>query len=160
MTISINRIVCFTGAALLAASLSTPVSAADPMLSTGGYAREMQTMGMMKMLDANGDHMVSESEFMDFYAATFDALDTNKDGVLDAKEWVGTKGEGSVTVGTGGYNRQLRKMKMMGMMDKDGDHKVTKEEFIGFHEAIFKAMDTKGDGMLTSATWIKKLGGN
>jgi hypothetical protein len=42
---------------------------ADPMLSTGGYARQLQNMEMMKMIDSNGDHMVTSNEFMDYYGA-------------------------------------------------------------------------------------------
>jgi Ca2+-binding EF-hand superfamily protein len=84
-------------------------------------------------------------------------LDTNKDGVIDAKEWVGVKGHQEVSLATGGYATQLRTMKMMGMMDTAGDHKITKDEFVDFHQKIFAAMDKKGDGMITAQEWAGKL---
>jgi hypothetical protein len=51
---------CTTSAGLIAATLlgalfTTAAVAADPMLSTGGYATEMHKMEMMKMLDADGN---------------------------------------------------------------------------------------------------------
>ena len=41
----------------------------------------------------------------------------------------------------------MRTMKMMKMMDTDGDHKVTKEEFMAYHEMIWKKMDKSGKGI-------------
>lgn len=50
------------------------------------------------------------------------------------------------------YTRDFRKefgtMKMMKMMDKDGDHAVTKEEFMNHMDAIFAKMDKNQDGKL------------
>jgi hypothetical protein len=140
------------GVALVA--LSSAASAAG--VGSGGES-QLHTMEMMKMVDANGDHMVSKTEFMDYYGSIFDALDTDKDGSIDAKEWVGTKGDNKISIATGGFSTQLRTMKMMGAMDADGDHKVTKEEFLKYHEGIFMAMsksgtDVDGKGWLARAT--------
>lgn len=146
--------------ALLACTVISTSASADAMLGTGGFNRELHTMGMMKMLDANGDHMVSKAEAMDYYGALFDALDTDKDGSIDAKEWVGTKGSNKLDIATGGYSTQLRTLKMMGAMDTNGDHKVTKDEFIKFQEATFAAMDKKGDGMVDAQNWLRKQTGN
>lgn len=155
MSIRIKRLIGFAGAALLTTAFSA-TSFADPMLSTGGYAREMHKMAMMKMLDANGDHMVTSEEFDDYYGKLFDELDTDHDGSVDTKEWVGVKGKSKLDLATGGYSRELRTMKMMGMMDKAGDHKITKDEFIDYHKAIFKQMDKKGDGQITPQEWLGK----
>ena len=103
--------------------------------------------------------MVSKDEFNEFYGSLFDALDTNKDGSLDAKEWVGIKGQQEISLATGGYIHQLRTMKMMGKVDADGDHNVTKEEFINYHQAIFNAMDKKGDGIIDAQNWLSKHAG-
>ena len=65
----------------LATSLLLTVSTsafADAMLTTGGYARQLQNMEMMKMLDADGNHMVTAAEADSYYNSIFDAL--NKDG--------------------------------------------------------------------------------
>ena len=147
-------------AALLSCTVISTSASADAMLGTGGFNRELHTMGMMKMLDANGDHMVSKTEAMDYYGSLFDALDTDKDGSIDAKEWVGTKGSNKLDIATGGYSAQLRTLKMMAAMDTNSDHKVTKDEFIKFQESTFAAMDKKGDGMVDAQNWLRKQTGN
>ena len=150
-------------AALIAATLlstavfSASAFSAEASLTTGGYAKQLHKMEMMKMLDANGDHMVTLDEFNSFNASTFDELDTDHDGSLDAHEWVGkTIGKQAAMVGTGGYNRELRTMKMMGKIDADGDHKVTKDEFLKHQESVFTAMDKNGDGELNPQEWLAK----
>jgi hypothetical protein len=159
MTFQYKKMAFIVGA-LLSTIVFSNLASADAMVGTGGYNREFHTMGMMKMIDANGDHMVSNSEFTDFYGSLFDTLDTNKDGALDAKEWVGTKGHQEVSLTTGGYANQLRTMKMMGKMDTDGDHTVTKDEFVGYHQAIFKAMDKSDTGSIDAQHWLGKQAGN
>ena len=132
---------------------------ADAMLSTGGYARQLQKMQMMKMLDADGNHMVTKAEFDTYYGNLFDALNKDADDSLDAKEWVGVHGSQKIDVATGGYSRELRSMKMMKMMDTDGDHKVTKAEFLAHQDLIFTKLDTTADGELAATEWIAKTFG-
>ena len=48
----------------------------------------------------------------------------------------------------------MRTMKMMKMMDADGDHKVTKEEFMHYHEMIWEKMDSKHLGYIDVNMWI------
>jgi Ca2+-binding EF-hand superfamily protein len=158
MTIQFKKMAVIVGS-LLSTVVFSNFASADAMVGTGGYNREMHTMGMMKMVDANGDHMVSQDEFTEFYGSLFDMLDANKDGALDAKEWVGVKGHSELSITTGGYANQLRTMKMMGKMDADGDHNVTKEEFLSFHEAAFKTMDKKGNGIIDAQNWLGKHAG-
>ena len=138
------------------AMISAPAISAEPMLSTGGYATQLQKMEMMKMLDADGDHMVTAAEADTYYTSIFDALDKDHDGSVDAKEWAGPTNKSKLDLTTGGYSRELRSMKMMAMMDKDGDHKVTKEEFLAGHQAIFAQMDTNGDKQLSADEWVAK----
>jgi Ca2+-binding EF-hand superfamily protein len=157
MNLQFKKVALATSVLLSIAAISLPAAADDVMLGTGGYARQMHTMDMMKMLDANGDHMVSKEEFDDYYGKVFDELDTNHDGTLDAKEWVGVAGDNKIDIATGGYSRELHSMKMMKAMDTDGDHKVTRDEFIGFHDTLFAAMDKKGDGMITAQEWAGKI---
>lgn len=161
MNFQIKNTVLIVATLLTTAVFSAPAFSAEPMLSTGGYAREMHKMEMMKMLDANSDHVVTTAEFNSYYDSIFDALDSNKDGSLDAKEWVGVKGQSKLDLATGGYSRELRSMKMMKMMDTDSDHKVTKEEFSAYHKKIYDSMDTKATGQITAQEWAGKLlGGN
>jgi len=155
MNVTTKKVVLIA-ATLLSTAVFSASASADVMLGTGGYNREMHKMEMMKMLDADGNHMVTSAEFDDYYGSIFDTLDTDKDGSIDAKEWVGVKGQTKIDIATGGYSRELRTMKMMGLMDADGDHKVTKDEFINHHKAIFTAMDKNGDGQLNPQEWLAR----
>lgn len=150
----------FNNVVLIASVLFSTAAFADTTFSTGGYARELHKMDMMKMLDADGNHMVSKAEADSFYSSLFDTLDTDKDGSIDAKEWVGTKGNQSISLATGGFSRELRTMAMMKLVDTDNDHTVSKDEFLKLNETQFTAMDTSGDGQLDPQEWLAKQTGN
>ncbi len=139
------------------AAFSSAAFSAEPMLGTGGYARQLQKMEMMKMLDANGDHMVTAAEADAYYNSVFDALNKDNDDSLDASEWAAPVGKAKIDIATGGYSRELRSMKMMKAMDTDGDHKVTREEFLNFHRAVFAHKDTTGDQQLSAQEWAANL---
>lgn len=156
MNVTTKKLACVMAALLSTVVFSAPAFSADVMLGTGGYNKQMHKLEMMKMLDADGNHMVTSAEFDDYYGSLFSALDTNGDGGVDQKEWVGVKGNNKVDIATGGYSRELRSMKMMGAMDTDGDHKVTKDEFINFHKAVFKSLDKSGDQQLDPQEWLAK----
>ena len=162
MNVTTKNVAIVVATLLSTAVFSASAFSAEPMLSTGGYARQMHKMELMKMLDANSDHMVTLDEFNSFNTGVFDELDTDHDGTLDAKEWVGkTIGEQPISLATGGYSRELRKMKMMGLMDADGDHKITKDEFLAHQQKIFSTMDKSGDQQLSAQEWVAKhVGGN
>lgn len=140
---------------LLASVLAQPAAAAD--LVTGGYSREFQQMGMMKMLDADGNHMVTTAEFNQYYTALFDTLDSNHDGKLDKSEWTGTKPVSTTSLATGGYLRELANLNMMDKMDADKDHLVTKDEFLQYQGSIFSKLDTSGDKQLDAQEYVAKL---
>ncbi|MDP8567073.1 EF-hand domain-containing protein [Methylophilus aquaticus] len=132
-------------------------SAAD--LVTGGYAREFQQMGMMKMLDADGNHMVSLMEFNQYHTAVFNELDKNHDGSLDKSEWTGTRSEKLAMMSTGGYLRELGNVAMMDAADANHDHLVTQEEFLKFQGTVFVKLDTTGDKQLDAQEFVAKLVG-
>ncbi len=141
--------------------VSTAAFADDAMLATGGYARQLQKMEMMKMLDADGNHMVTAAEADSYYNSIFDALNKDGDDSLEANEWAAPTGKSKIDFATGGYSRELRSMKMMKMMDADNDHKVTREEFLNHHRAVFARLDKSGDQELSAQEWAAKLlGGN
>ncbi|OZA05920.1 MAG: calcium-binding protein [Methylophilaceae bacterium 17-44-8] len=145
---------------LIAATLlvaTTQTLAADPMLSTGGYATQLQKLEMMKMLDADGNHMVTATEADTYYNNVFDALNKDKDNTLDAKEWAGPSKQSKLDLATGGYSRELRSMKMMEMMDTDKNHEVTREEFLNHHRAVFVQLDTSADQQIDAQEWVAKV---
>ena len=159
MTVQFKSMALVTGVLLSSAFFSAPASA-DAMVATGGYNKEIHTMAMMKMIDANGDHMVSVAEYKEYNGTLFDMLDANKDGFVDVTEWVGNDGKKEISIATGGYATQLRSMKMMGAMDANGDHKVSKPEFLTFQETVYLRMDSKSDGMVDAQSWLARQTGN
>ena len=148
----------FKKIALVAGLLLTVSSSvfAETSLTTGGYARQLQKMEMMKMLDADGNHMVTAAEADTYYGSIFDALNKDGDDSLEAKEWAGPTKNSKLDLTTGGYSRELRSMKMMRLMDTDGDHKVTRDEFLNHHRAVFAKLDTSSDKELSATEWSMK----
>ena len=140
-------------------SISASAFAADAMVGTGGYAREYQKMGMMKMLDADGNSMVSAAEADTNYGNLFDVLNKDGDDSLDAKEWTGPSKNSKLDLTTGGYARELRSMKMMKVMDADGNHEVTRDEFLTHHKNVFGMQDKSADGQIDAQEWVAKIVG-
>ena len=50
----------------------------------------------------------------------------------------------------------MRTMKMMHMMDTNNDGKVTKEEFMAYHQMIWEKMDKNHKGFMMEEDWISK----
>ena len=48
----------------------------------------------------------------------------------------------------------MRTMKMMHAMDKNKDSKVTKEEFMAYHEMIWEKMDKNHKGYMMEEDWV------
>lgn len=136
-------------------TVSTSVYA-DAMLGTGGYARQLQKMEMMKMLDADGNHIVTAAESDSYYNSVFDALNKDGDDSLEANEWKGPSKNSNLDLTTGGFARELRSMKMMRLMDADGDHKVTRDEFLNHHRAVFAKLDSSSDQEISATEWSMK----
>ena len=61
---------------------------------------------------------------------------------------------------TGGYARGLRSEKLLAKMDTDGDHMMSKAEWLAFQEKIFTMLDKKKTGMLDAKAFVDKTGGN
>ena len=156
MTLQLTKLALATGLLL---SISASAFAADAMVGTGGYAREYQKMGMMKMLDADGNSMVSAAEADTYYGSLFDVLNKDGDNSLDAKEWTGPSKNSKLDLTTGGYARELRSMKMMKVMDADGNHEVTRDEFLTHHKNVFGMQDKSADGQIDAQEWVAKIVG-
>ncbi len=50
----------------------------------------------------------------------------------------------------------MRTMKMMHMMDTNNDGKVTKDEFMAYHQMIWEKMDKNHKGFMMEEDWITK----
>ncbi len=106
-------------------------------------------------LDVNGDGKVSREEFPGPDEA-FQRLDRNHDGVLDEKDLLGPDGErgpdnrgAAGRDGGPGARMRERMREQLHAMDKDGDGRVSKEEYTG--RIPFERLDRNGDGFLDPA---------
>jgi Ca2+-binding EF-hand superfamily protein len=96
-------------------------------------------------MDRNGDGKVSRDEFTGV-PGNFDRLDINKDGFITRNELTGAVGAGPGTR-AGTPNRALLRERLQAM-DKDGDGKVSREEYTG-EPALFDRHDTNKDGFIS-----------
>jgi EF-hand domain pair len=140
-------------AALLVASLAH----ADDMVSfaTGGYARGLRTMAEMHKIDTDGDGTVSKAEWLAYQEKVFAALDKNKTGVVDEKEFLNPSSD-MATFATGGYARGLQTKAMMHKIDTDGDGTVSHDEFIAYQSKVFDMMDKNKNGSLGPQEFLGK----
>lgn len=134
---------------LAAAVICAPLASAEDMASfaTGGYSRGLRTMDEMHMIDTDKDGTVSKKEWIAYQEKVFAALDKDKEGLVDEKEFLSPSKE-MASLATGGYARGLQTREMMHKIDKDGDGKVSHDEFIGYQNEVFDMMDTAKKGML------------
>jgi hypothetical protein len=140
-------------AGLLVASLAH----ADDMVSfaTGGYARGVRTMAEMHKIDTDGDGEVSKAEWLAYQEKVFAALDRNKTGEVDEKEFLSPSSD-MATFATGGYARGLQTKAMMHKIDTEGDGKVSHDEFIAYQSKVFDMMDKNKNGSLGPQEFLGK----
>ena len=143
----------------LTALTYSPRASADDMSSfaTGGYAKGLRTMAMMHMMDTNKDGMVSKDEWTTYQEKVFAAMDTDKSGSIDEKEFMGSSNQ-AVTFATAGYARGLRTHEMLKKLDSNGDGKVSHDEFLSYQQKVFEMLDTGKKGMVGPTDFIRKGG--
>lgn len=107
---------------------------ADVSFSTGGYNTSVTK-------SAGPDHK-----------QLFKQLDSNENGTLEAKEWIGTNADPDVMFSSGGYNREMR-MKM-------ADKSINLDEFIMLQMPVSKAMNKSAEMELDPQQWLSRQTGN
>ena len=144
-------------AILVAALVYAPFASADDMASfaTGGYARGLRTMSEMHKIDTDGDGSVSKAEWLAYQEKVFAALDKDKTGNVDEKEFLGPSTE-MASFATGGYARGLQTKAMMHKIDTDGDGKVSHDEFIAYQTKVFDMMDADKSGTLSPREFLAR----
>lgn len=143
--------------------------AGDPM-GTATVTRaeaEAKATAMFARLDANGDGKLDQADREAMIAKRFDAMDTNHDGQLSKQEFIaahqamheGHGMEGPPMAGPGrmgpgmmghGMHPGMGGMGPMGAMaDTNGDHAISRDEFVAAALKRFDAADANHDGKLT-----------
>jgi Ca2+-binding EF-hand superfamily protein len=90
--------------------------------------------------DTNGDGVITREEFHAARERLFDRLDRNGDGFLD-------KDDGSRRL-AGRQKAQERLAELVTQLDKDGDGRVSKSEFVDGPTPLFDGADTDHNGEL------------
>jgi Ca2+-binding EF-hand superfamily protein len=111
----------------------------------------MMVDASMKMMDTNGDGMVSMDERAAASSAMFKAADTNADGMLSAEEMLASSVKEKTDMGMTADPDKTKMMvtKKIAMMDADKDGMVSMAEAEASSKAMFTAGDTNADGMLS-----------
>jgi Ca2+-binding EF-hand superfamily protein len=103
----------------------------------------------MALVDSNRDGLVSADESAAWHEGVFAAFDSDDDEMVTREEYLaGHMGPG---YGAGPRAAQTapRKEARFKEMDKNGDGKLTLDEFLGYAAARFKLADADGDGKVT-----------
>jgi hypothetical protein len=104
-------------------------------------------------LDANGDGVVSASEFEKVGRQRFQRMDENHDGLIDRAEIVLIRQRIADRMKDRGPRPAVagKRPDMIAGMDTDKDGEITLAEVTAAQKARFKKADKNGDGMLDEA---------
>ncbi|MBE7203409.1 MAG: EF-hand domain-containing protein [Parafilimonas terrae] len=121
----------FAAAALAVSTLAVPAAMAKPV--SGASA--------VKMIDTDNDSTVDMKEVEAVASATFDRLEKDADGTLDARELKGRLSPAGVK-----------------QADPDSDGTLDKKEYLAAVGERFKLADPDGDGTLDAKELNSKAG--
>jgi Ca2+-binding EF-hand superfamily protein len=137
-----TKFMAFTRSILVAPAVALCLSGCVGVAARAASAPRQPDMGqMLQNADANGDGVVTRAEFADARNKMFSRLDRNGDGYL-SKDDVPHRMLGRRE---GAGNRMDE---MMSLFDKDGDRRISRDEFVQGPALSFDRADTNHDGTL------------
>lgn len=101
-------------------------------------------LDQLEKADTNGDGSISRQEFVANRETQFTRLDRNHDGFM-------TQGDIPRMVKRRRPESGASIDQMIAALDKDGDGKVSRDEFVNGPAPVFNLADKDGDGVVTKA---------
>lgn len=95
---------------------------------------------MLEKADADGDGNITKAEFTDARAKIFARLDRNGDGYLTKDDVPSFAARRNANGG------RLQQAQLM--LDKDGDGRISRDEFVNSPSLLFDRADTNHDGVV------------
>ena len=107
---------------------------------------------MARIVDENGDGVISGDEAAASYEGLFESMDADGNGMLTNDEYMAARmGAGAGEVFYGSRNQQMQERERNGFktMDTNGDGKVSQREFMVACRERFQTSDLDKDGKVT-----------
>jgi Ca2+-binding EF-hand superfamily protein len=104
---------------------------------------------MFRELDTNGDRKLEFSEIEAARARLFDRLDVDRNGVLDPQEIQAAADRAKSAKGAGAGVQLADLQQRKAMMDRNGDEKISRDEFADFLPDRLVKADADGDQALS-----------
>ena len=105
--------------------------------------RKPDFLKLLERADANGDGTITAAEFTDARAKMFTRLDRNNDGYLTKDDTP------RLALRRSGNGERMQDMLLM--LDKDGDGRISRDEFVNSPSLLFQRADTNHDGAIDQA---------
>lgn len=126
-----------------AGSLPVRAKPVPPVTANPAAAKPLASFAGM---DADGDGAVSSAEHARAAQTMFQMMDGDRDGTV-------TVAEMDAAQAAIGDSRALSSEKKIGLLDADGDAKLTLAEYVAGSNALFAEMDANKDDRLDRAEW-------
>ena len=145
------------GLALLAtgAAYAQTYGTASTDIWSTDFQKAFMTEKMMHMMDMSHKGMVSKEDYDHYMGKVFDMMDRKHRGMLDESDYTAVDAQaGSSNIWTADFQKTLRSLAMMHMIDKSGKGMVSKADFMAHMDKIFDMLDKNHDGMLEANEFI------
>jgi len=156
IALALGTAAALAGGAALAQQGMARMGPHDPFGNATVTRAEAQAKAaeMFGRMDLNGDGKLDQADRALMIGKRFDAMDANHDGMLSKQEFIdahqkAAAGMRGAAMRPGMMRAPGAGMRMLGRMDANGDHAITRDEFIAGALKRFDAADADHDGKLT-----------